>query len=1237
MDAQNPNPHLQSMRVLIRPPTPTPDPPPPPPSPPPPPDPSPSTTPSSTPSPQNGVVVVGFVGKRHGDVTQLINRIIDANVFGSGNFDTPFRFEKKEFMSEEIEEWFKSRSISFFYEQENGILYLQFSSLSCPIFEGVMESQLGFDSVLEDREFGDLQGLLFMFSVCHVLIFIQEGSHFDTQILKKFRVLQAAKHAMSSYFKSHITQPLTSSSHAPSSSRMYLSGASSNSPSPGRNRSILNRGAAAVSLMSGIGSYSLLSPGQCNPVFLFVFLDDFSNANPSPPMGEQVEASSLSQSSSSNNMSKPNFPAKGSGSVVVLARPVSKPEGGFRKKLQSSLEAQIRFSIKKCRILSSSETGHAGSRSGGISSSAPLFLLDTSKAVTLVDLCSNRRGESLEFATHLVEDVIDGKATSDSLLLENNSQSTIKEDILSVKEFVLRQADILRGRGGAVANTSSGPAAGVGMVAVAAAAAAASAASVKTFSTPELPSLETWLSSSRSILHGILSVKPGYTDESEISKRKPQRGDVVMSAVEGNTSKATESLELAVCCLENGRGLCSKFSTLWCEKALPIAKGLYLNDLPPSYPTLQHEAHLERALLAFKSMVKGPAVQIYMKKLENECTSIWCSGRQLCDAVSLTGKPCMHKRHNVGTDGLLSTNEIKPHSSGYVFLHACACGRSRQLRSDPFDIESANVTFNCFPECDKLLPAPQFPQGSVRGPVKPSCWSLIRVGSARYYNPAKGLLQSGFGTTQKFLLRWTIFPGKQRMSNGSPLSDLPQVHFNKLSGSNKDESLAGKVTKNVDDTLVTTQQMQNEVEVQKRQSLVNIKTGDKKISSGIRISSSIMRKPFSEVVAGSAGTHSGFPPLQTRKQPLTGTEKGIKPHDTKDKGLLKVMETANDQGSEKVPNIAAIDQTPNGVATITNACTDGDQLLQTGNNVVPVNRDSGGMVKEFNPLKHVTIYIGFEHECPHGHRFILRPDHLKDLGSPYAMPEESLVPSSIEKSYHNAGDSFKSGKNGGHARMRKQSNGIINSAVRTTRNLEESKPRSTNKDFHNNGQMKASNLFREQQISEAKVASSVMDLGGGFQSVSLDDDGSAVSLLNRNLPVYMNCPHCKDSRKKKDATNVKFAGTISQMQRIFLVTPPFPVILAACPVVQFEHSCVPSTVPDCKQKLQFSLGCQVILPPESFLSLRLPFVYGIELEDGKLHSLTPFEDQPQLTAWITKGSTLQVVSQGRNLDEGSLT
>ncbi|KAK4375940.1 hypothetical protein RND71_006617 [Anisodus tanguticus] len=1192
MDSSKPNP--QSMRVLI------PHPPPPPTS-------------------QNGVVVVGFIGKHHDDVAYLMNRIIDSNVFGSGGLDRSiFVDDKPEFaVTDEMKSWFEYRNISYYNDEEKGILFLQFASIRCPLMEGNLESKMGFDSLLEDYEFGDLQAMLFMFSVCHVVLFIQEGSRFDTQILKKLRVLQAAKQAMTPFVKSRSQSPSGSGSPVASPSRRAASGRSSSNPSPVKSRGIFNRNSSAITLMSGLGSYTSLLPGQCTPVTLFVFLDDFADDYPSSCVEEPADSSSANQSSSVGTSSRPSLASKGSGSVVVLARPVSKSEGGFRKKLQSSLEAQIRFSIKKCRTLSGSETVHTGSRSGGVSNSATLFSLDASKAVALLDITSNKRGESLEFATGLVEDVLNGKATSDSLLLESHSQSANKEDLLSIKEFIFRQTDILRGRGGAVSNTNSGPASGVGMVAVAAAAAAASAASGKTFTSPELPHLEKWLSSSQLILQAILSAKHAVLDETETSKTKQRQRNSVAPPLEENASKVSDPLEIAMSYLASGRGINTRFSTLWCQKALPVAKDTYLNELPPCYPTSQHKAHLESALHVFNSMVKGPAVRFYLQKLEDECTSIWTSGRQLCDAVSLTGKPCMHQRHNVETGGLCSS-EIKPHASGYVFLHACACGRSRLLRPDPFDFETANVTFNRSMDCDKLLPTIQLPQGSdTGGPIQPSAWILIRVGNARYYQPSKGLMQSGFSSTQKFLLRWTLLLEKPKYENGLLSSNSEQANMNRFSSNTRDEPNTDSATEKAGALSA-----QNGYQIQKKSSAGNIKTDGKINNFGKGVSNFNMRKAFSEVVAGSTAANSGFPPLQSNRQIMLNSEKNIKQKSARDGGREKVNEISDEQVSEKVAVIPAIHEVKNLSTIVSNDVTKGNQIFQIGTHMDSMKMNRIEKTRPVTSSKHATVYIGFEHECPRGHRFILTADHLNRLGSPYALPAESVASSSLENIDHKGASPSRGGKNGGHGKGRRLENGLITISSRKVRNLEKS---DEGLDEGN------SNIEGPAQFSRHQVhAASWKNLETGLQSLNLDDSGYATSLLDRSLPIYMNCPHCMELKSMNDPADVRFAGTISQLQRIFLVTPHFPVILAASPVIQFEESCLPPSVPDRKKKLQFSLGCRVILPPESFLSLRLPFVYGVQLENGNIHPLMPFEQQPQLTAWITKGTTLQLVSKDSN-------
>lgn len=969
--------------------------------------------------------------------------------------------------------------------------------------------------------------------VCHVIIYIQEGSRFDTQVLKKFRVLQAAKHSLAPFVRSRTTPTSTSTSRPPSS-RTSLSATSSNNPSPGRGGGSSNRNTSSISLMSGLGSYASLFPGQCNPVALFVFLDDFSDVlNPTSNVDESAD-NSFNQSSSSSNLARPSLPTKGSGSVVVLARPGSKSEGGFRKKLQSSLEAQIRFLIKKCRTLTGSET-HSASRGGGISSSAPLFSLDASRAVSLIDRSTNQKGESLDFATNLVEDVLQGKATSDSLLLESHCQNANKEDILSVKEFIFRQSDILRGRGGLVANTNSGSAAGVGMVAVAAAAAAASAASGKTFTTPELPSLEIWLSSSQLILQGILSAKRGCIDETEMTKRKPRQRNNIPPQIEGIATKGADPLDIAVSWLESGKELNMKFSTLWCERALPAAKEVYLKDLPDLYPTSLHESHLKKTLDAFRSMVKGPAVQIFTKRLEDECTSIWRSGRQLCDAVSLTGKPCMHQRHDTETDGALPGTVVKPHSSGFVFLHACACGRSRKLRADPFDFETANITSNCFPDCDKFLPALQLPKISNAGPIQPQSWSLIRVGGTKYYDPSKGLLQSGFHTTQKFLLKWIIFLEKNGLENGSPVSTVQQGSFRSTIDPTVDLIANAVEIKKAGGLQMYQHDTYNLVE-NGRKPLANIKSNDKKISFGRGLPNFTMRKPFSEVVAGSATAHSGFPPLQQIKQPSLGSEKGFKQHSARDRSADQVHETSDFLGSQKSEEYSSAQETISGINA--NGYTGGDPFLQIGSNLIPVNINGGGSIKLNTSLKHVAVYVGFEHECPHGHRFILTPQYLNELGSSNSFPEDSHMPAPMENLDHKLSDPLKLGKNGGHGKGHRHSNGMTVTAKSKMRNFDTSRETLANGIQNLDAPVQFSGIGGEQNqtsIGFSALPNAVKDLGESLQSVNLDDGGGAFSLLNRNLPIYMNCPHCKFSKDKKDLSNVRFAGTISQLQRIFLV------------------------------------------------------------------------------------------------------
>uniref|UniRef100_A0A7N0TMQ5 Nonsense-mediated mRNA decay factor SMG8 n=1 Tax=Kalanchoe fedtschenkoi TaxID=63787 RepID=A0A7N0TMQ5_KALFE len=1166
---------------------------------------------AARPSFPDKVVVVGFIGRRSDDVTQLMNRLLDANVFGSGRVERSLLDGDE--VSEELRRWLKWHRIGYYHEEERGILLLQFASVE---WSEMVEAEKDFELAVEDWELGNLQGMLLMFSVCHVIVYIEEGSRFNTQVLKKLRVLQAAKHALTPYMRSQTMPSVAGMPHSASFSHPPESVSSTKSPSPGRSGGGLRRNASSFSGVSGLGTYTSMFPGNCTPVTLFVFLDDFSDMMSSSSNSEDHNDKSFVQNANASNLAKPQgLPVKGSGSFVVLSRPANKSEQSPQKKLQSSLEAQIRFLVKKSKLQVGSERSRAAPRSGASVSFTPLLSLDTSKAVILVDKLSNQKGQSLEFACSLVGEILNGKATSDVLLLESHVQMANQDDVNSLKEFILRQCDIFRGRGGSVSS-------GVGMIAAAVAAATASASSGKSITIPELPNLKTWLSNSQLIFRGLLSHGLGLVG-SETYLRKPHEKPILSKV---NDQRSIEAVDSAVSLLESGRGLNSKFSNLWCQRMLSAARDVYLKDLPSCYPTGQHEAHLRKALSAFHSMVKGSAVRSFSEKLEEECILIWKNGRQLCDAVSLTGKPCLHQRHDASADISPSSVTISSHSSGFVFLHACACGRSRFLRPDPFDFETANSSSLCPSECGKLLHALQLPRISSGGNSKSAAWSLIRIGAASYYDPAKGLLQSGFCTVQKFLLSWIIF--------------LEKPNFSKMAQTMTDSTVDLKVNGTSDvetkkNAVVQLYQRDKPVGVVNQRTSFNNDNGHGKITNFVReLPNSTIRKPFSEVVAGSAASDLDFPPLKQSKQVLLGTDKGLEQSDVGSRSAVKLLSDSASQNSQK--NMDSFRQKNNIGSSINDK--NNWPLLQIGNNVIPTNVNGSENTQASASSKRVIVYVGFEYECPYGHRFISSPEHLSELGLLYPASEESLPSYGIRKVNQRFSDTENVAKSGSPSKTHQHLYGTSSTMHKGRRNgkTKEKNPFKSRERMLN-GESQSDHLVhvtltgKEHNFPQRGMPPHpkfVKNIAETPQSVSLDDSGSAVSLLNRNLPIYMKCPHCKSSKHKKDELSVKFASTTSQLQRIFMVTPPLPVILATCPIVQFETSCLPLSIPIREGNLQFSLGCDVILPPESFVVLRLPFIYGVKMEDGRWHPLTPSENQPELTAFIMKGTALRVVSEG---------
>jgi protein SMG8 len=146
--------------------------------------------------------------------------------------------------------------------------------------------------------------------------------------------------------------------------------------------------------------------------------------------------------------------------------------------------------------------------------------------------------------------------------------------------------------------------------------------------------------------------------------------------------------------------------------------------------------------------------------------------------------------------------------------------------------------------------------------------------------------------------------------------------------------------------------------------------------------------------------------------------------------------------------------------------------------------------------------------------------------------------------------------------------------------------------------------------------------------------GEGHLLLGMDLPIYMHCPHCEASAGREEKReDMIYAGCVSQLQRIFLVTPPTPLmILTTQAVVQFEDlssSGTPKQEGHLQQGVKqegtnVSGATEIVLPPDSFLVLRLPFVYHTVEKNGNLRPLSYQKDAPERSAWLVKGTALRL-------------
>eukprot|EP01135_Chromosphaera_perkinsii_P005431 Nk52_evm6s349 gene=Nk52_evmTU6s349 len=91
----------------------------------------------------------------------------------------------------------------------------------------------------------------------------------------------------------------------------------------------------------------------------------------------------------------------------------------------------------------------------------------------------------------------------------------------------------------------------------------------------------------------------------------------------------------------------SQYSSYLCERMLPMAVDIYRGDLLPCYNRSLHQEQLNRAVSYFLTNTRGPSCSRYKEKLKQMCTEIWEDGRQLCESLSLTGRNCLYAKHKL--------------------------------------------------------------------------------------------------------------------------------------------------------------------------------------------------------------------------------------------------------------------------------------------------------------------------------------------------------------------------------------------------------------------------------------------------------------------------------------------------------------------------------------------------------------------------------------------------------------
>ncbi|VDM38549.1 unnamed protein product [Toxocara canis] len=94
---------------------------------------------------------------------------------------------------------------------------------------------------------------------------------------------------------------------------------------------------------------------------------------------------------------------------------------------------------------------------------------------------------------------------------------------------------------------------------------------------------------------------------------------------------------------------------------------------------------------------RKPAMYSRREHEVKECEAIW-ETQKACEMISLTGNECTLPVHSGPDDLEVPAVKRMLHSSAARFLSTCNCGHSQALRNDPFTLKEANFDFYMHPQ-----------------------------------------------------------------------------------------------------------------------------------------------------------------------------------------------------------------------------------------------------------------------------------------------------------------------------------------------------------------------------------------------------------------------------------------------------------------------------------------------------------------------------------------------------------